>query len=31
MKEEAVNEDLKLGDVVILRSGGKKMTVTHIQ
>jgi len=31
MKEEEVNEDLKLGDVVELRSGGKKMTVTHIE
>jgi len=31
MKLEEVNEDLKLGDVVELRSGGKKMTVTHIE
>ena len=31
MKLEEVKEDLKLGDVVELRSGGKKMTVTHIE
>ena len=31
MKLEEVNEDLKLGDVVELKSGGKKMTVTHIE
>ena len=31
MKLEEVNEDLKLGDVVILKSGGESMTVTHIE
>ena len=31
MKLDEVKEDLKLGDVVELRSGGKKMTVTHIE
>jgi formylglycine-generating enzyme required for sulfatase activity/uncharacterized protein YodC (DUF2158 family) len=31
MKLDEVKEDLKVGDVVILKSGGKKMTVTHIE
>jgi len=31
MKLEEVNEDLKLGDVVILKSGGESMTVTRIE
>jgi len=27
---QAVSEDLKVGDVVVLNSGGSNMTVTHI-